>query len=87
MAEPSGAVSIAGWLRYGDDLPDADESDTVIVVSGGNVDPETYRALLAEAARCVGASDLTRSADRRHAAGGRCATRSADAPSRAKAVR
>ena len=50
VAEPSGAVSIAGWLRYGEALPDADESDTVIVVSGGNVDPETYRALLAEAA-------------------------------------
>ena len=50
VAEPSGAVSIAGWLRYGADLPDADESDTVMVVSGGNVDPETYRSLLAEAA-------------------------------------
>ena len=50
VAEPAGAVSIAGWLRYGEALSDADESDTVIVVSGGNVDPETYRALLAEAA-------------------------------------
>jgi threonine dehydratase len=50
VAEPSGAVSIAGWMRYGADLPDADESDTVMVVSGGNVDPETYRTLLAEAA-------------------------------------
>ncbi len=50
VAEPSGAVSIAGWMRYGSDLPDAEESDSVMVVSGGNVDPETYRALLAEAA-------------------------------------
>jgi len=50
VAEPSGAVAIAGWQRCGAGLPDADESDTVIVVSGGNVDPERYRALLAEAA-------------------------------------
>jgi len=50
VAEPSGAVSIAGWMRYGAELPDAHESDTVIVVSGGNVDPQTYRSLLAEAA-------------------------------------
>jgi threonine dehydratase len=50
VAEPSGAVSIAGWLRYGDRLPDADESDVVMVVSGGNVDAETYRTCLAEAA-------------------------------------
>jgi threonine dehydratase len=50
VAEPSGAVSIAGWMRYGADLPDADESDTVLVVSGGNVDPEAYRRLLTEAA-------------------------------------
>ena len=50
VAEPSGAVAVAGWQRYGGDLPDADESDTVIVISGGNVDPARYRALLAEAA-------------------------------------
>ncbi len=50
VAEPSGAVSIAGWMRYGAALPDSDESDTVLVVSGGNVDPATYRTLLAEAA-------------------------------------
>jgi len=50
VAEPSGAVSIAGWLRYGDELPNVAEADTVIIVSGGNVDPETYRTLLAEAA-------------------------------------
>ena len=50
VAEPSGAVSIAGWMRYGDRLRDADESDTVLIVSGGNVDPDDYRTLLAEAA-------------------------------------
>jgi len=50
VAEPSGAVSIAAWLRYGPGLPNADQGDTVMVVSGGNVDPETYRRLLAEAA-------------------------------------
>lgn len=50
VAEPSGAVSIAGWMRYGADRPDADVSDTVLVVSGGNVDPLAYRTFLAEAA-------------------------------------
>ena len=50
VAEPSGALAIAGWMRYGAELPDADESDSVLVVSGGNVDPETYRSLLEEAA-------------------------------------
>ena len=48
VAEPSGALSIAGWMRHGTDLPD--DGDTVLVVSGGNVDPERYRTLLAEAA-------------------------------------
>jgi len=50
VAEPSGAVSIAAWLRYEVDLPNADDGDTVIVVSGGNVDPEVYRTLMTEAA-------------------------------------
>jgi threonine dehydratase len=50
VAEPSGAVSIAAWLRYGPELPNADQGDTVMVVSGGNVDPEAYRRLLTEAA-------------------------------------
>ena len=50
VAEPSGAVSIAAWLRYGPELPNAHDGDTVMVVSGGNVDPELYRTLLAEAA-------------------------------------
>ncbi len=50
VAEPSGAVSIAAWLRYGDELPNADAADTVMIVSGGNVDPGVYQSLLAEAA-------------------------------------
>lgn len=50
VAEPSGAVAVAGWMRFGERLADADESDSVLVVSGGNVDPESYRTLLAEAA-------------------------------------
>jgi threonine dehydratase len=47
VAEPSGAVSIAGLGQVEADLPD--DGDTVIVVSGGNVDPESYRVLLEEA--------------------------------------
>jgi threo-3-hydroxy-L-aspartate ammonia-lyase len=50
VAEPSGALAIAAWLRYGSALPNAEEGDTVMVVSGGNVDPELYRRLLTEAA-------------------------------------
>jgi threonine dehydratase len=48
VAEPSGALSIAGWLRHRADLPAG--GDTVMLVSGGNVDPELYRRLLQEAA-------------------------------------
>jgi threonine dehydratase len=47
VAEPSGAVSIAALQQVEADLPD--DGDTVIVVSGGNVDPELYQALLREA--------------------------------------
>jgi threo-3-hydroxy-L-aspartate ammonia-lyase len=50
VAEPSGALAIAAWLRHGSALPNAEDGDTVMVVSGGNVDPETYRRLLNEAA-------------------------------------
>ncbi|HSM33544.1 MAG TPA: threonine/serine dehydratase [Anaerolineae bacterium] len=50
VAEPSGALAIAAWLRHGSALPNAEDGDTVMVVSGGNVDPETYRRLLTEAA-------------------------------------
>jgi len=48
VAEPSVAVSIAALAQVEADLPD--DGDTVIVVSGGNVDPELYQALLREAA-------------------------------------
>jgi len=48
VAEPSGAVSIAALAQVEADLPD--DGDTVIVVSGGNVDPGLYQALLREAA-------------------------------------
>lgn len=51
VVEPSGALSIAAWQRRGDQLPDPDDGDTVLVVSGGNVDPERYHALMAQAAR------------------------------------
>ena len=48
VVEPSGAVSIAALPRIEPGLPD--DGDTVVVVSGGNVDAETYHTLLAEAA-------------------------------------
>jgi threonine dehydratase len=43
VAEPSGAVSIAGALTL-----DLDPATTVAVLSGGNVDPEDYAAIIAE---------------------------------------
>lgn len=48
VAEPSGALPIAAWRRHRAELPA--EGDTVMVVSGGNVDPDLYCRLLAEAA-------------------------------------
>jgi threonine dehydratase len=48
VAEPSGATPIAAWLRHRAELPSS--GHVVLVVSGGNVDPEQYRRLLAEAA-------------------------------------
>jgi threonine dehydratase len=48
VAEPSGAVSIAAYRQLEAELPD--DGDTIMVVSGGNVDPEVYRSLLSEAA-------------------------------------
>jgi threonine dehydratase len=44
VAEPSGAVSIAGALAYG-----LDPHACVAVLSGGNVDPAIYAAILSEA--------------------------------------
>ncbi len=43
IAEPSGAVAIAGALAYGADL-----ARSVAVLSGGNVDPAFFTAILAE---------------------------------------
>ena len=48
VAEPSGATPIAAWLRHRERLTTS--GHVVLVVSGGNVDPEQYRQLLAEAA-------------------------------------
>jgi threonine dehydratase len=48
VAEPSGATPIAAWLRHRERLPS--HGRVVLVVSGGNVDPELYGQLLAEAA-------------------------------------
>ena len=45
VAEPSGAVPVAALLEHGDALP---AGTTVAVVSGGNVDPAMYAAVLAE---------------------------------------
>ncbi len=48
VAEPSGATPIAAWLRHRSALPGS--GHVVLVVSGGNVDPDLYCRLLAEAA-------------------------------------
>ncbi len=48
VAEPSGALTIAALRFRADEAGLADESGPVVaVVSGGNVDPERYRELLA----------------------------------------
>jgi threonine dehydratase len=52
VVEPSGALAIAAWRRHRADLPV--EGDTVLVVSGGNVDADRYRELLAEGAALAG---------------------------------
>ena len=44
VAEPSGAVPVAGFLHHRDALP---SGPTVAVVSGANIDPAVLRALLA----------------------------------------
>jgi threonine dehydratase len=46
VVEPSGAITVAAWQAHRDQLPV--DADTVIVISGGNVDPEVYRALVTE---------------------------------------
>jgi len=49
VAEPSGATTIAAWLWHRDELPVVG-GNVVMVVSGGNVDPERYRELLSAGA-------------------------------------
>jgi threonine dehydratase len=43
VAEPSGAVSVAGYLAYRDTLP---AGPAVAVISGGNVDPAAFARVL-----------------------------------------
>jgi threonine dehydratase len=55
VAEPTGALAIAAWLRHGAGLPD--RGDIVIVVSGGNVDADLFRRSLAQAEGLSSADD------------------------------
>jgi len=47
VAEPSGAVTFAAWLFHQKELPSSRK--TVVVVSGGNVDPKLLAEVLREA--------------------------------------
>jgi threonine dehydratase len=46
VAEPSGAVTFAAWLFHGKELPESKKA--VVVVSGGNVEPQLLARVLAE---------------------------------------
>ena len=46
VAEPSGAVTFAGWLFHRDELPPSKK--TVAVVSGGNIEPQLLSQILVE---------------------------------------
>ena len=46
VAEPSGAVTFAGWLFHRKELPASKK--TVAVVSGGNIEPQLLAQVLAE---------------------------------------
>jgi threonine dehydratase len=46
VAEPSGAVTFAGWLFHRDELPRSKK--TVAVVSGGNIEPQLLSQILVE---------------------------------------
>ena len=46
IAEPSGAVTFAGWLFHRDELPASKK--TVAVVSGGNIEPQLLSQILTE---------------------------------------
>jgi threonine dehydratase len=56
VTEPTGALGIAAWSRHRAELPDA--ADTVIVVSGGNVDADVYLRSLAQAERLSSVGDV-----------------------------
>ncbi len=47
ISEPSGAVTFAAWLFRAKELPESQK--TVVVVSGGNVDPQLLAQVLSEA--------------------------------------
>jgi threonine dehydratase len=46
VAEPSGAVTSAAWLYHRDELPASKK--TVVVVSGGNLEPQLLAQILSE---------------------------------------
>jgi threonine dehydratase len=46
VAEPSGAVTFAGWLFHRDELPVSKK--TVAIVSGGNIEPQLLSQILIE---------------------------------------
>jgi len=46
VAEPSGAVAVAGFLFHADELPESKLN--VAVISGGNIDPRTLREMTLE---------------------------------------
>jgi threonine dehydratase len=46
VAEPSGAVTFAAWLFHSGELPESKK--TVVVVSGGNLEPQLLAQVLAE---------------------------------------
>lgn len=46
VLEPSGATTLGAWLFHAAELPS--DGRVVILLSGGNVDPERYAALLAD---------------------------------------
>jgi threonine dehydratase len=46
VLEPSGATALAAWLFHADQLPR--DGRVVCVLSGGNIDPQRYAALMAE---------------------------------------
>jgi threonine dehydratase len=48
VAEPSGAVTFAAWLFHGIELPESKKA--VVVVSGGNAEPQLLAQVLAEEA-------------------------------------